>query len=385
MKKSTKILIGAVAATVVVCVLIVVVASLRGKNPDFTPTTAPVTDPGTTYFDLDPANTPDIPTNPTTTAAPTTVDLSAAIIGKWMDSANMSGYEFLKDGTVAVTYVNLTIPFINLPINGTANGTYTINGNEVTMKYSIYTKTIIKHFFASINGNELSLRDVDENDTATYRRMNGNETIPTAVPQTSDDLTGTWVNSDATMRFVFNEDATVNITFVGYKDKSVSRKGLNGDYIGLYMVQGNFITIQFIADGEKLTLEYTYTINRNTLSLTDKNNDTTLFVRAGTGSNAYATAEDLRGKWRDSTGTNGYNFQEGGIVELTLVNFTVPVINMPINGTYNGTYQVDGERLTIRYSVLGKAITDVYRFSVDGNTLTLTNEENGKVSAYLRG
>ena len=229
MKKSTKILIGAAAATVVVCVLIVVVASLRGKNPDFTPTTEPVTDPGTTYFDLDPANTPDIPTNPTTTAAPTTVDLSAAIIGKWMDSANMSGYEFFKDGTVAVTYVNLTIPFINLPINGTANGTYTINGNEVTMKYSIYTKTIIKHFFASINGNELSLRDVDENDTATYRRMNGNETIPTAAPQTSDDLTGTWVNSDATMRFVFNDDATVNITFVGYKDTSASRKGRHGD------------------------------------------------------------------------------------------------------------------------------------------------------------
>ncbi|MBR3094936.1 MAG: hypothetical protein IKH12_05035, partial [Clostridia bacterium] len=78
------------------------------------------------------------------------------------------------------------------------------------------------------------------------------------------------------------------------------------------------------------------------------------------------------------------NFKEGGIVELTLVNFTVPVINMPINGTYNGTYQVDGDKLTIRYSVFGKSITDVYRFSVEGGTLTLTNEENGKVSSYMR-
>ena len=215
--------------------------------------------------------------------------------------------------------------------------------------------------------------------------MNGNEQIPTTAPQTSDDLTGTWVNSDATVRYIFNEDATVNMTFVGYKDKSISRKEINGSYTGLYMVQGTFITIQFLLDGDKVTLEYTYTINRNTLSLTDRNNDTTLFVRAGTGSNAYASAEDLRGRWKDSTGTNGYNFQEGGIVELTLVNFTVPVINMPINGTYNGTYQVDGDKLTIRYSVLGKAITDVYRFSIEGNTLTMTNEENGKVSSYMRG
>ena len=159
---------------------------------------------------------------------------------------------------------------------------------------------------------------------------------------------------------------------------------LNGSYTGLYMTQGNFVTIQFMDGNDKITLEYTYQVSHNTLALTDKNNETTLFVRAGTGSSTYATAEDLRGKWRDSTGTSGYNFKEGGIVELTLVNFTVPVINMPINGTYNGTYQVDGDKLTIRYSVFGKSITDVYRFSVEGGTLTLTNEENGKVSSYMR-
>ena len=384
MKKSTKILIGAVALTLVVCALIVVVASMN-KKQDITPTTAPVSESDTTYFDLDPANTPDIPTNPTSTETPSAVDLSASLLGKWMDSANMSGYEFLSDGKVTVTYVNLTVPFINLPINGTATGTYTLNGNELMMKYSIYTKTITKHFFISINGNELSMRDVDEADVSTYQRMGANDTIPTAAPQTSDDLTGTWVNSDATVRYVFNDDATVSMTYVGYKDKSISNKELNGNYTGLYMVQGNFLTIQFLADGEKITLEYTYTINRNALSLTDKTNDTTLFVRAGTGANTYSTVEDLRGSWKDSTGTNGYNFMEGGIVKLTLVNFTVPVINMPINGTYDGTYQVDGDQLTIRYSVFGNAITDVYRFSVEGNTLTLTNEENGKISSYLRG
>ena len=107
------------------------------------------------------------------------------------------------------------------------------------------------------------------------------------------------------------------------------------------MTQGNFVTIQFMLDGDKVTLEYTFTVSRNSLSLTDKNNETTLFVRAGTGSQSYATADDLLGKWQDSTGTNGFTFKEGGIVDLTLVNFTVPVINMPINGTYSGTSAED--------------------------------------------
>ena len=383
MKKSTKILIGAVAVTFAVCVLIVAVASHNKKTQHTEDPTLSSSD--TTYFDLDPSNVPDLPTNaPTSETQAPVQDLSKAILGKWMDSANMSGYEFQADGTVAVTYVNLTIPFINLPINGSATGTYSLNGNELMMKYSIYTKTIVKRFFAAVNENELSLRDLDEGDVSTYRRASADAEYSTVPAVRDDDLTGTWVNSDASMRFVFNTDATVSITLVGYRNKSVTRRELSGSFNGLYMTQGNFVTIQFMNGDEKITLEYTYQVSRNTLSMTDKNNETTLFVRAGTGSSTYATAEDLRGKWRDSTNTNGYNFKEGGIVELTLVNFTVPVINMPINGTYNGTYQVDGDRLTIRYSVFGKSITDVYRFSVEGDTLTLTNEENGKISSYMR-
>lgn len=383
MKKSTKILLAAVAVTLAVCVLIVVVAS-RGKKPQ-SPTEPSVTTGDTTYFNLDPDSTPSLPAAPTTEAPQTTApDLSREILGKWMDSANMSGYEFLQDGTVSVTYVNLTIPFINLPINGSATGTYTLNGNELMMKYSIYTKTIVKRFFVAVSGNELSLRDLDEGEVSTYRRASADAQYSTSPAVQNDELSGTWVNSDATVRYLFNNDNTVYITFVGFRDKSVSRKTLSGSFTGLYMTQGNYITIQFMDGDDKYTLEYTYQVSRNTLALTDKNSETTLFVRAGTGSSSYATAEDLRGKWRDSTGTNGYNFKEGGIVELTLVDFTVPVINMPITGSYNGTYQVDGDKLTVRYSVFGKSITDVYRFAVEGGTLTLTNEENGKVSSYMR-
>ena len=383
MKKSTKILIGAVAATLVVCILIVVIAS-RNKKPG-EPTTTLNEQTSSTYFDLDTTETQPTITNPAlsdSSAAP--ADVGLAILGKWMDSANMSGYEFFNDGTCSVTYVNLTIPFINLPINGSANGTYSLNGNELTMKYSIYTKTITKRFFASVSGNELSLKDLEDGEVSTYSHASANAEFSTAPAKADDDLTGTWVNGDASARYVFNEDATVNVTFVGYKDKTISRKELSGSYTGLYMTQGNFVTIQFMLDGDKVTQEFTYTVSRNSLSLTDKNNETTLFVRAGTGASGYTSKEDLIGTWRDSTGTNGFTFKEGGIVDLTLVNFTVPVINMPINGTYTGTYSVDGDQLTVRYSVFGKAITDTYTYYIEGNSLVLTNTENGKISTYLR-
>ena len=384
MKKSTKILIGAVAATLIVCVLIVVIASLNKKPKTPETPTNDTSASDTTYFNLDTTAPQPSISNPAVDESSANGNLSLAILGKWMDSADMSGFEFFNDGTCSVTYVNLTIPFINLPINGSANGTYTLNGDELTMKYSIYTKTIVKRYFASVNGNELSLRDLEDGEVSTYSHAAANAEFSTQPVKTDDDLTGTWVNSDASARFIFNDDATVGLTFVGYKDKSISRSELNGSYNGLYMSQGNFVTIQFLLDGEKVTLEYTFTVSRNTLSLTDKNNETTLFVRAGTGASTYATAEELLGKWHDSTNTNGFTFKEGGIVDLTLVNFTVPVINMPIHGTYTGTYSVEGDQLTIRYSAFGKAITDVYTFSVENNALVLTNVENGKVSTYMK-
>ena len=62
MKKSTKILIGAVAATLVVCILIVVIASRNKKPSEPEPTLSDPTN--TTYFDLDTTATQPTITNP---------------------------------------------------------------------------------------------------------------------------------------------------------------------------------------------------------------------------------------------------------------------------------------------------------------------------------
>ena len=66
-------------------------------------------------------------------------------------------------------------------------------------------------------------------------------------------------------------------------------------------------------------------------------------------------------------------------MRLNEINFTVPVVNIPINGTFTGTYNVSGNKITISASIYGSSINDEYEFSVSGNTLTLKNTENGDV------
>lgn len=38
------------------------------------------------------------------------------LLGKWMDSSNMSGYEFQEEGIVELTYANFTVPVVNIPV-----------------------------------------------------------------------------------------------------------------------------------------------------------------------------------------------------------------------------------------------------------------------------
>lgn len=74
-----------------------------------------------------------------------------------------------------------------------------------------------------------------------------------------------------------------------------------------------------------------------------------------------AGADALVGTWKDSYGLTEYQFQSGGVMKLSALKL----------GTFKGTYQTDGDKITIRYRVLVKDIVNTYRFRVDGNTLYL--------------
>ncbi len=324
--------------------------------------------------------------NEETTVAPPS--LSELIIGKWTDSANMSGYEFFADGTVNVTYVNLTVPIVNIPVNGTAKGTYTLEGDRLTTKFSIYSATIDDTFKISIENNTLSMYNLEELETATYSKDNSStgetDSQGTTNGQADEtELVGSWTNSDGSVKYSFNKDSTVDMVFNKAALPSVSSRPVTGSYKGVYVTEGDTVIIQYSVDSKKITDTYEYTTSKNTLTLQSEN-DTTLFIRVGT-ANAPETpsGEGIIGKWSDGANMSGYEFKAGGVVVVNYVNFTVPVINMPINGSFTGSYSIDGNTISINYSIYGKAVNDVFTFTISENTLNLTNSE-GKTTTYIK-
>ena len=89
------------------------------------------------------------------------------------------------------------------------------------------------------------------------------------------------------------------------------------------------------------------------------------------------------GKWEDSAAMSGYEFKEGGVVVITYVNLTVPVVNIPINGSFTGSYSVSGGKLTVSYSIYGNSMVETYEYSVNGNSLTL-KASDGNISTYIK-
>ncbi|MGN1195003.1 MAG: DUF5640 domain-containing protein [Acutalibacteraceae bacterium] len=367
MSKSTKIMLAVIGSVVAVCVIITAAVSIgKSRNNNLSDPT------GTTAAASQNTVGETVASSETTTAPAQT--LESQIIGKWADSAGMSGYEFFSDGSANVTYVNLTVPVINMPINGTAKGSYTVNGSTLTVEFSIYKKTITDTFTASVENNTLTLINRDDGEKSTYQRQSdGQETSAqsgiTLPSNKNEGIYGAWTDSSQKLKYLFREDGTAKITV-----NSI-------EYDGVYLIDGDQITIQFNADNGRITEEYRYTVSGNSMSFKDDSGKTILFVR----DNGQSSSDlGLVGKWMDSSDMSGYTFKADGTVEITYVNFTVPVVNMPINGNFSGTYSVDGDIITIRSSIYSRTVINEYTYVVDGNNLTLTSVEDGKVHSYSR-
>lgn len=103
---------------------------------------------------------------------------------------------------------------------------------------------------------------------------------------------------------------------------------------------------------------------------------------------AQSPEKAILGSWRDSTQTMGYEFKENNAVTVTFLDITVPIVNLPYKGTVEGTYQItkrdDGNHyVTITYTVFATSVTKDYMFKIDGNALTLTDVQDGKVVVYM--
>ena len=361
MNKATKFLVAILALGVaVVCVGMGYTAV---KNGEDTTTTLATVSPTTTE-----------PTTESTTETTTEKEpeLSELLLGKWSDSAGMSGFEFFSDGKVSFTYANLSA--LGISFDGTIdNGTYVLSGNELSIAYSIYSATIDKTYEISIEDDELKMKNTDDAETSIYIRTDSFEGMqPTQSTSTPDELMGSWENKNIGKSYKFSQNGKATVTVYG---KS---------YEGVYLTDGTTVMIQYTASGKKNTEKYSFAVTKTTLAFTDTDGDTFNFSRMGTEITPSSDNSALLGVWRDSANLSGYEFKAGEVVSVTFVNINIPVIDVPINGTFTGGYEVNDGVLSLTYYIYGKKISNSYTYEISGNTLKLTDTETGKASTYVK-
>lgn len=316
MSKSNKIIVIAISVTLALCVTVIAFSSATDtekptsvinteNQPSVTASesvydeTVPTAEPsadvnGTTAQQTPSGETPESSESltssaPATSGAGGTVEatqssqyLSTLIVGKWRDSAGTSGYEFFEDGKASITVFDMeSIGIGDFDVTGT-NGVYSIEGNVVTIKYSIYA-TIEKKYEVSIANDVLTMKDLDEGNVKTYTRRASSATGTTSAQTTSAPvsatsvpentqvqtfaLEGRFISGDKKNELTFNSDGTVEV------------KIKRDDFSGVYQIVGNKLTIVYIDNGKSISEEYDYTLNGTILTLTSSKGEASVYVK----------------------------------------------------------------------------------------------------------
>lgn len=111
-----------------------------------------------------------------TFAACTSKPQSEQLVAKWQDSAGVSGFEFNEDGAVTLTYINVVIPVLEIPFNGTITGAYETKEveednekkNIVTIKFTLFGKSVEFSYEYEVKKSVLTLINPEDGEKTTY-------------------------------------------------------------------------------------------------------------------------------------------------------------------------------------------------------------------------
>lgn len=190
-------------------------------------------------------------------------ELKDAILGQWTDNANLSGYEFLEDGIVKVTYFNMSSLNLEDIIDGTYKGTYVLDGDELTVSYTIYSKAVTKKFKVQVKDNTLYMTSAD-GDEAVYVRKGAEPVVKTDI---DSELLGKW--SSNLSGYEFKENGVVKITYIDLASMGISID-INGTVDGVYEIEDNKLDIKFSIYSAVIEKKYTYSVDGEVLTLTDR-------------------------------------------------------------------------------------------------------------------
>lgn len=110
----------------------------------------------------------------------------AKLIGAWRDSTGNVGYEFKENNVCAITYVDFTIPFINMRITDDIQAAYTTekkdDGNYyITLTYNVFAKNVTETYTFKVDGDVLTLTNPQDGSIKTFIRY----VEPTTAPATT--------------------------------------------------------------------------------------------------------------------------------------------------------------------------------------------------------
>lgn len=80
---------------------------------------------------------------------------------------------------------------------------------------------------------------------------------------------------------------------------------------------------------------------------------------------ASTSPNNIVGVWKDTYGLTKYQFQPDGKMKIQALNL----------GSFQGTYEIDGDHITIQYRILIKNVKDTYQMKLEGNTLYLNKNQ----------
>jgi len=88
--------------------------------------------------------------------------------------------------------------------------------------------------------------------------------------------------------------------------------------------------------------------------------------------------EQILGSWRDSSGIIGFDFGENGAGKIVAADFTLPIVNIPINGSFDMSYTIstdenDVTTLHISFTFAVPVNLD-FTIELDGDILRLSHE-----------
>ncbi|MGN1117083.1 MAG: hypothetical protein ACI4RU_00585 [Acutalibacteraceae bacterium] len=196
---------------------------------------------------------------------------ASLLLGEWTDNANFSGYEFFDNGTMKVTYFNMEMINLDDVIEGTYNGTYSVDGDRLTISYTIYSKAITKNYIYKVDENTLTLSG--DGEEAIYVRKGASTVMENVDP----NLLGKW--SSNLSGFEFKENGVVAITYIDLGSMGINLP-ISGTVDGIYTVQGDEITIKYSIYTGVIEKTYKYSIEKDTLKLTEKGtNETGVYTR----------------------------------------------------------------------------------------------------------